>query len=156
MQRRQTSIDSLTGVAATLRTHVGASVGHLDTVQILKWRTRYDTALVHLTDTVRVKEALATANTTIKTCRATLSACERLAAVEKQRGDSLARQVADARKIRAPRFTRNIYTASDITGGVYAGAEARLRVLGVEAFGRYEVRLDSMAGTVRVGAAVPF
>jgi hypothetical protein len=49
-----------------------------------------------------------------------------------------------------------LYIASDLSGGIYGGVEARVRLFGLEGFGRYEVRGDSLAGSLRGGLIVRF
>ena len=157
MQQRQASIDSLAGVAGELRQLVALGTVKLDTVEIPRWRVLRDSAhtiLPGTPDSGLVGRALGVADSVITSCRRVLTDCERLAATERERGDSLEAQVRDA--LRRPRFTWNLYGATDTRGGLYGGIEARVRVVGVEAFGRYEQRVDSTASALRVGAILRF
>lgn len=156
MQARQTRIAVLEDRLAREREDVQQGVVRLDTVTIPKWRTRYDTAIVRLTDTVRVKEALAAADTAITACRVILSDCERLAATERERGDSLEAQVRDALRLARPRLSKNLYIAGDPDGGIYVGGEVRARVFGLEGFVRGETRVDSASSQLRGGLIFRF
>jgi hypothetical protein len=62
--------------------------------------------------------------------------------------------LVEARK--RPRLTWNLYAATDLQRAIYGGVEARVRMFGVEGFGRYEVRADSLAGSARVGVLLRF
>jgi hypothetical protein len=103
-----------------------------------------------------VREIVRDADTTIRACRATLTACERVAQLERARADTLQNRVKLLS--RQPPFRSWVYGASDLRGHLYVGATAQGRVplLPIVGYARAETRLDSLAVDLRVGAAVPF
>jgi hypothetical protein len=87
-------------------------------------------------------------------CNAVVITCEARVANRDARIAVLDSALTEARRV--PRLSKNLYIASDLSGGIYGGVEARVRLFGLEGFGRYEVRADSLAGGVRVGAVLRF
>jgi hypothetical protein len=87
-------------------------------------------------------------------CNAVVITCEARVANRDARIAVLDSALTEARRV--PRLSKNLYVASDLSGGIYGGIEARVRLFGLEGFGRYEVRADSLAGSVRVGAVLRF
>ncbi len=75
-------------------------LAHTDTFN--KVQRRYDTlrtfAERRITDTLYVKELIATADTTIRACRVTLLDCERLRGLEKARADTAEKNEAALKK----------------------------------------------------------
>ncbi len=123
----------------------------------LRSKLRVDT----LTDTLPVpvevvREIVRDADTTIRACRATVSACERVASLERARADTLANRVKLLERGQPFRFTG--YGASDLRGGLYAGvmAQGRVPLLPIEGFARGELRVDSLAFDLRAGVALSF
>ena len=82
--------DSLKGVQAKVEIRYVR-----DTIRVTQWKTRYVTALdtLRLTDTVAVKEFIAIADSTIKSCSVALLTCEERVGVRDQRIRALERQI---------------------------------------------------------------
>lgn len=157
---RAAVIAQLSRTADSLRGLVAGGTARVDTLIRDRWqpaRLRVDT----LPDTVRVpvpvvRDLVAAADTTIRACRVTLTDCERLAAAERARADSLGAQLRDTRRLGAPRLSRWLELVTDGRHGyVGAGIGARLP-LGLSGVLRADLRLDSTAVTVRAGVRHSF
>ena len=159
MQARQDTLAYQRGVNETLREQLAGNVARIDTVEVPRWRVLRDSAQTILPDTGKygiAARALNVADSTINSCRRVLGDCTALADSLRSEVATNKRQLADALRIRGPRLSKNLYAATDLKGGIFAGAEARLRLPVVEVFGRYEARLDSAGTALRVGAVIPF
>lgn len=105
IQERLKSRDSIITVITKSRDSL-ATVFRSDTIRFAVWRTRYDTTvatlldtiLIHHTthDTVRVPvRVLVTADSAYQSCKATIFTCEALVAKERQRADLYSAQLHD-------------------------------------------------------------
>lgn len=162
IQRLERSMDGLTAQRDSLLGELARGRGATDSLIDTLWlpsKLRVDT----LTDSVPVpvevvREIVRNADTTIRACRATLTLCEREAAVERLRADSLAKLAGLwKRQATGPRvqFEAAGFVAS---GGVYGLGTVNLRVLGaLRVFAGYEQRFDaSGAHRTLLGARVTF
>lgn len=158
---REQQIAVLTKHGDSLAVLLDSLSAHADTLYETRWlpsKLRIDT----LADTVKVpvevvREVVRDADETIQACRVTVSECTKLAQTEKARADSLTEQVKDYKRLsRGPLVAFNGYAATDLRQHYYAGAEARVNVWTLHAFGRVESRVDSIAPQYRVGVTIPF
>jgi hypothetical protein len=124
-----------------------------DTLTLTRTRTRTD-SILSVDTLLRVDTVRAIVADERAACSAVIRTCEERVAVRDSRIATLEEAVRVAS--RRPRLSWNAYGATDLKGGLYAGAEARVRLLGLEAFGRLEQRIDSTGQSVRVGAVIPF
>lgn len=158
---REQQIEVLTKHGDSLAVLLDSLSAHADTLYETRWlpsKLRIDT----LADTVKVpvevvREVVKDADETIQACRVTVSECTKLAQTEKARADSLTQQVNDYKRLsHGPVIVFNGYAATDLQQHYYAGAEARMNVWMLHAFGRVESRVDSVAPQYRVGVVIPF
>jgi hypothetical protein len=137
------------------RKHIVDTAYSVDTVTLTRTRTRTDSVLVTRTDTLmRVDSVRVLVEAERQACDRVIATCELRVAVRDSQIAVLDSALTEARK--RPRLSRNLYVASDLSGGIFGGVEARVRLFGLEGFGRYEIRGDSLAGSVRVGALLRF
>jgi hypothetical protein len=141
--------------ALEARKHIVDTTYVSDTVTLTRTRTRTDSVLVQRTDTLLHVDTVAViVEAERAACDAVIATCEVRVAVRDSQIAVLDSALTEARRV--PRLSKNLYIASDLSGGIYGGVEARVRLFGLEGFGRYEVRADSLAGGVRVGAVLRF
>jgi hypothetical protein len=137
------------------RKHIVDTAYAADTVTLTRTRTRTDSVLVTRTDTLmRVDSVRVLVEAERVACDAVIATCEVRVAVRDSQIAVLDSALVEARK--RPRLTWNLYAATDLQRAIYGGVEARVRMFGVEGFGRYEVRADSLAGSARVGVLLRF
>jgi hypothetical protein len=137
------------------RKHIVDTAYVSDTVTLTRTRTRTDSVLVTRTDTLmRVDSVRVLVEAERQACDAVIATCELRVAVRDSQIAVLDSALVEARRV--PRLSKYLYIASDIQGGWYGGVEARARLFGLEGFGRYEVRADSLAGNLRAGVLLRF
>jgi hypothetical protein len=137
------------------RKHIVDTAYVSDTVTLTRTRTRTDSVLVTRRDTLlHVDTVRVLVEAERQACDAVIATCELRVAVRDSQIAVLDSALVEARRV--PRLSKNVYVASDLKGGIYGGVEARVRLFGVEGFGRYEVRADSLAGSLRAGIVVRF
>jgi hypothetical protein len=124
-----------------------------DTVRLSKIRRVVDSVfqgdtLFHV-DTVRVLVAAER-----NACDAVVATCEVRVAVRDSQIAVLDSALTEARRV--PRLQWNLYAATDLQRAIYGGVEARVRLFGLEGFGRAEQRFDSVGALIRFGAIVRF
>jgi hypothetical protein len=127
----------------------------VDTVTLTRVRTRTDSVIVTRRDTLIHRDTVRVlVEAEREACNAAVLTCEARVANRDARIAVLDSALTEARRV--PRLSKNLYIASDLSGGIYGGVEARVRLFGLEGFGRYEVRGDSLAGSLRGGLIVRF
>jgi hypothetical protein len=137
------------------RKHIVDTAYVSDTVTLTRTRTRTDSVLVQRTDTLmRVDSVRVLVEAERQACNAAVLTCEARVANRDARIAVLDSALVEARRV--PRLSKNLYIASDLSGGLYGGVEARVRLFGLEGFGRYEIRTDSLAGEIRAGVVLRF
>jgi hypothetical protein len=137
------------------RKHIVDTAYVSDTVTLTRTRTRTDSVLVQRTDTLmRVDSVRVLVEAERQACDAVIVTCEVRVAVRDSQIAVLDSALTEARK--RPRLSKNLYVASDLSGGIYGGVEARVRLFGLEGFGQYEIRADSLAGSLRAGVTLRF
>jgi hypothetical protein len=155
--RHSAKVTRLLAVNDSLRIagRVTDSIFTKDTLVLTRVRTRTDSVLVSIMDTVIHRDTVRVlVEAEREACNAVVITCEARVANRDARIAVLDSALTEARRV--PRLSKNLYIASDLSGGIYGGVEARVRLFGLEGFGRYEVRADSLAGGVRVGAVLRF
>jgi uncharacterized coiled-coil protein SlyX len=137
------------------RKHIVDTAYVSDTVTLTRTRTRTDSVLVTRTDTLmRVDSVRVLVEAERQACDAVIATCEVRVAVRDSQIAVLDSALVEARRV--PRLSKYLYVATDLNRAVYGGVEARVRLFGVEGFGRYEVRADSLAGELRAGVLLRF
>lgn len=157
----QRSLDVLTASRDSARNALAKQVPQLDSLIDTLWlpaRAKVESLPVGVPVPYPVYvETVNAADTTIKACRATLSACERVADLERARADTLANRVKLLE--RGEPFRLSAYGAKGLfDGGWYTGAMAtgRVPLLPVEGMAQLDVRVDSLALAARVGVVLRF
>jgi hypothetical protein len=155
--RHSAKVTRLLAVNDSLRIagRVTDSVYTRDTLTLTRVRTRTDSIIVTRRDTLIHRDTVRVLVEAERgACNAAVLTCEARVANRDARIAVLDSALVEARRV--PRLSRNLYIASDLSGGIFGGVEARVRLFGLEGFGRYEMRADSLAGSVRVGAVLRF
>jgi hypothetical protein len=155
--RHSAKVARLLAVNDSLRIagRVTDSVYTRDTLTLTRVRTRTDSVLLATVDTViHMDTVRVLVEAEREACNAAVLTCEARVANRDARIAVLDSAIVEARRV--PRLSKNLYIASDLSGGIFGGVEARVRLFGLEGFGRYEIRGDSLAGSVRVGALLRF
>jgi hypothetical protein len=155
--RHSAKVARLLAVNDSLRIagRVTDSVYTRDTVTLRSVRLRTDSVIVTRRDTLIHRDTVRVlVEAEREACNAAVLTCEARVANRDARIAVLDSALTEARRV--PRLSKNLYVASDLSGGIYGGVEARVRLFGLEGFGRYEVRADSLAGTARVGVLLRF
>jgi hypothetical protein len=101
MGRKQGEVTALRHQVVVVRDSIRLldTVYQRDTVRLWRlkeqWETIYDTTLIteRLTDTVWIRQALVTADSTIRSCIATVLTCEQRVALEAKRADLAEQQL---------------------------------------------------------------
>ncbi len=163
IRTRDRQITALEEVAGILRDTLQEQVAQLDAVTDTLWlpqRRRVDSFVDSIPVPVEVvREIVAAADTTIAACRSALSTCQQLAQVERARGDSLAEQVNDWRRVaRGPVLRGEAGLFYRLDGGFVASPQLTARTFfGWTLTARADVPLDSLAGAqVLIGVSRAF